>query len=579
VTERDDFTGAAGNIGPILWGLTIVCVASMSVACNAQPAKSNAAPTGPEAAAQSQPDKGSSVGPQTKVTSASSASLSGKELFARHCAACHGEKGDGQGIAARFLFPKPRDFRAGRFRLVSTANGVPTADDFNAVLLRGMPGSAMPPWAHLSEQDRAALVEELLRIRRDAVRELAIQQAKDDGEEIDEAEIAKSVRIKTTPGKVAVPPKTGEPDAVAVARGKELYIKQGCASCHGNEGRGDGQQKMVDNEGLPTRPRDFLRGIFKGSPDQLSLYRRILIGMPGTPMPSSNNLKPEQIADMVAFVRSLSDEKAREAAVLTRAKIVAHGVAAAPTGSEAAEWSAISPVKVRTVPLWWRDDAEPDLEVQAVHDGKTLALRLRWRAAAPNHATRTEAFKDAVAVELFRGPVEPFIGMGGPGAPVDIWMWDADRQDRPEIVENAYPRTVVDIYPFHEKDVGTAEFSRPGARLVNQPPVSLPAVEAGNQIAAAKGEPSGGSTLAASGPGSLTFRVPKNQSVNAMGQWKDGFWTVVMSRALVGTEGVAFAPGDKASIALAVWDGARHDRNGQKLVSIWQDLEFEPARH
>jgi hypothetical protein len=231
------------------------------------------------------------------------------------------------------------------------------------------------------------------------------------------------------------------------------------------------------------------------------------------------------------------------------------------------------------MPLWWRDDAEPGLTVQAVYDATVLSLRLRWRAAAPSHATRTEGFKDAVAIELFRGEVEPFIGMGGPDSPVDVWMWDADRQNRPATIESEYPRTVVDIYPFHEKEAGTAEFSRPGARIGNQPSISMPAVAAGNQVAAVKPETSGGSSLAAAGPGSVTFRVPSDQSVLAVGQWKGGYWTVVMSRALRGAEGVALNAGTRESIAFAVWDGARRDRDGQKLVSIWHDLQLEQDTH
>jgi hypothetical protein len=43
-------------------------------------------------------------------------------------------------------------------------------------------------------------------------------------------------------------------------------------------------------------------------------------------------------------------------------------------------------------------------------------------------------------------------------------------------------------------------------------------------------------------------------------------------------EGVALVPGQTASVALAVWDGAHRDRNGQKQVSIWQDLVLEAAR-
>ena len=49
------------------------------------------------------------------------------------------------GIAARFLYPKPRDFTSAEFRLVTTTNLVPTEDDLFQVITRGMPGSAMFP--------------------------------------------------------------------------------------------------------------------------------------------------------------------------------------------------------------------------------------------------------------------------------------------------------------------------------------------------------------------------------------------------------------------------------------------------
>ena len=32
-----------------------------------------------------------------------------------------------------------------------------------------------------------------------------------------------------------------------------------------------------------------------------------------------------------------------------------------------------------------------------------------------------------------------------------------------------------------------------------------------------------------------------------------------------------------ASIGFALWDGAARDRGGQKLVSIWHDLDLEPG--
>ena len=99
---------------------------------------------------KTQDDSAKIVKTQPKDGDSTASANMGKKLYAQHCAACHGQNGDGQGVAAAYLFPKPRDFRAGRFRLVSTTNGIPTLEDIEAVLQRGMPGSSMPPWAHLS---------------------------------------------------------------------------------------------------------------------------------------------------------------------------------------------------------------------------------------------------------------------------------------------------------------------------------------------------------------------------------------------------------------------------------------------
>ena len=47
----------------------------------------------------------------------------GREVYATYCVGCHGEKGDGSGPAARFLDPKPRDFRVGRIKFAYVASG------------------------------------------------------------------------------------------------------------------------------------------------------------------------------------------------------------------------------------------------------------------------------------------------------------------------------------------------------------------------------------------------------------------------------------------------------------------------
>ena|SRR3990172_3939576 len=167
--------------------------------------------------------------------------------------------------------------------------------------------------------------------------------------------------------------------------------------------------------------------------------------------------------------------------------------------------------------------------------------------------------------------------MGGPAAPVDVWFWDADRQAGAVAAEQSHPNAVVDVYPFSETAVDSAELNRPGARIATQPDVSMPARAAGNQIVPANDE-SGGSSLHVGGPGSVTFRIPQSQLVRAHGSWSDGRWTVVMTRPLSvasAADGVSLAPGERASVAFAVWNGSHNDRDGQKSITIWQDLILE----
>ena len=233
----------------------------------------------------------------------------GQQLFARHCVACHGERGDGKGVAATFLFPKPRDFRAGRFRLVSTNNNVPTREDLLAVLVRGMPGSSMPPWAHLDRRKSATRWS--TRCCGFAARGPAksyIKSLKEEEELTDEEiaaddvqqEIQEYVDEFTTPGDSTDVPAIGPPTVGGDCPwpGRLCQVRLHLNAMAKPDGA-TALQQMVDDEKMPTRPRDFTLGIFKGNPDPASLYRRIAYGMPGTPMPGSSGMTPEQMVDLV----------------------------------------------------------------------------------------------------------------------------------------------------------------------------------------------------------------------------------------------------------------------------------------
>jgi len=50
----------------------------------------------------------------------SHAAEGGKAVYGQHCAACHGVNGAGDGPAAVWLYPKPRHFNSGLFKIKST---------------------------------------------------------------------------------------------------------------------------------------------------------------------------------------------------------------------------------------------------------------------------------------------------------------------------------------------------------------------------------------------------------------------------------------------------------------------------
>jgi mono/diheme cytochrome c family protein len=237
------------------------------------------------------------------------AMMSGAKLYDLHCSACHGIDGNGMGQAARYLHPKPRDFRAGGFRLVSSSSRLPTLDDIASVIRRGMPGTSMRSFEELDAETRRRLAEQVMIRWRDGVREKIVRvMEEEEEEEASEQLIQQLVDLRTTATDPVVVPTIGEADSQSIARGKAIYFKQSCHTCHGDDGVGTWDTRLVDNKRRATRPRDLVHEPYKGGHEPNSIYRRILLGMPGTPHPSSENFSEEQLIDLVQFCSSLSQE-------------------------------------------------------------------------------------------------------------------------------------------------------------------------------------------------------------------------------------------------------------------------------
>ena len=490
----------------------------------------------------------------------------GLEVYAKECAVCHGPSGLGDGVASYLLYPKPRDFSQGQFRLTSVTTGLPTNEDILRTLRRGMPGSAMPSWAHLPEGDLNALVA--------VVRQLAIQgrvagmMARNKSMTPQRAlNAAQAVLAPGSP--IEVPP---EPPAAGLdfALGKATYL-QSCAACHGDDGTGKTKGDLKDASGFPVSARDFTKGVFKGSPEGLELARRIAGGMPGSPMPASS-LPPKELWSLVHYVQTLVKPGAQERVAqrqLTLNACRARPGQALPLRPDDVGWGEAQPVFVPLMPLWWRDDRVEGVNMQAVHDGRTLAVRLTWLdPRSDDLPARTEAFTDGAALQLSSDADPPFFGMGGGsagGGLVNVWHWKASWQ-----------RDLADA----SASLGSMKEAHPNVPSADADGFGNPrddtfftARAAGNPLAQPV-RPSPVETLAARGMGTLTGAGAPAQVVKGEGRWKDGHWAVVFVRPVAaGQDGeVPLERPDGVSVAFAVWDGAAGDRNGQKSVSIWHRL-------
>ena len=66
---------------------------------------------------------------------------------------------------------------------------------------------------------------------------------------------------------------------------------------------------LHDIWGNQLPPRDLHRGIYRGGRRPIDIYRRIVVGIKGTPMPgTANKLQPEQVWDLVNYVLSIPTE-------------------------------------------------------------------------------------------------------------------------------------------------------------------------------------------------------------------------------------------------------------------------------
>lgn len=491
----------------------------------------------------------------------------GQSLYEKKCAVCHGAEGRGDGPAAYLLYPKPRDFASGRFKIRSTMN-LPTDTDLFRTITNGIAGTSMPSWASLAEQDRWALVAYV-------------------------KSLSPTFQIESAGQPVTIPePPKRKPQLLAL--GKQFYKEAGCFDCHGTSGQGDGPAAptLKDEWGYPIVPYDFtIPGKMKAGSTVEDIYRTLQVGIGGTPMPSyGDSLTEEQTWALAYYTLSLArkgqTEKAPEESGTITSRFIPGDL---PLDPLAAAWSKARATRVPLRTLWIRAKTIDQVQVRSLHNGTQIAILLEWNDSIMDQGVlRSQDFRDAVAVQFPVAAVtlhgaehaEPPFTMGDAHGPVNIWHWKADWEadlQRYRDMQDRYAGMVADLYVFNRSaSPGSPVTAQVKAPTSSHDPTYLAGWGAGNPLSNPN-RPSSVEDLNAIGFGTLTSQPPEDQNVRGKGVWQDGKWRVAMVRELRSTSDrdAQFAAGQSLPVAFAVWDGAEGDRDGQKAVSVWQQLRLD----
>lgn len=481
------------------------------------------------------------------------AQLDGKGLYQFHCAVCHGENGAGDGLAAAFMYPKPRDFTLGLYKYKSSPFKTmpPTDEDLLHAIKNGLPGTAMPAWGTvLSDEQLRSLIPVVKGF--DSAGTWAPKDAPDRDFDKEGRYTGKLVsivqRIKTD----NLIPFTEE----SVAKGKRAFEKT-CAQCHGEDGRGNPapDKRLRDDWGKRIWPRDLTKPwtwrvteVADSSQETIrNIYVRLSVGIPGTPMPAHADKVSEEdrwhIANFVYTLRNYTPP-----------------LSASPV---------IRAVKV-TTPL-------PD----SVGDGAWASVPATGLLMLPNIIKGDRLFKplsDSLALRVLYNDHEIAFLLelddrthSRPGDPEAEKTQDTDLKLYPDAFAIQFPqREAHATAPVVEKPMfrhGDAKHSTTiwywNAGSVEPPMAPYLKVLNGN------------------GVDQKLHPHPADAGLTASGDWANGRWRVMFKRKLQPAEvnDVVFAEGKFIPLSFANWDGSNGEAGSKHVLSAWYWLLLPPPVH
>jgi mono/diheme cytochrome c family protein len=480
----------------------------------------------------------------------------GKKLYLKNCSQCHGEKGDGEGYAAPHLYPRPRNFTTGKFKIRTTPNGaLPMHQDLVDVIRRGMPYTSMPAWPKFSDEEVSDLAYFVTTFSPDFSNKERVPQA---------------VQLPSAPGA------TKE----SAEQGKKIFADTGCVKCHGTLGRGDGPSAptLMDDWNHPIRAADLSQSwTFRGGSSREDIFRTLSTGLNGTPMPSfADSLTPEQRWAIVDFIVSLSGTNGPGYSNLVIAKHVDDPIdlskgSASFASAAAARFAIIGQI---TEPVREFHPPTTSVTVQSIYDADSIAVLVRWHDRSAEK-TGTNGLLLPVPPEE-EEDAAPAASGGAEPAPGANPFGDAE-------VAPAAQKAPANPFEEEASPAGKAsEFSDAVAVQIPSQTLTGPRKpyfifgDGQNSVDLWFFDLAKSSPQQFTGKGSADITPNDSGEVTGVASYDQGEWSVIFKRPLRATSGAPFTQGEFLPIAFSVWDGFSRERGSKRGLSLWYSIYMEP---
>jgi len=451
----------------------------------------------------------------------------GLELYQKYCSQCHGTEGKGDGPAAQFVLPRPRILTdALRFKFRESAGGnLPLDSDIHRVIHDGIPGTSMPKFPLLSDQDHDDLVAAVKSFGEDFKDPTYVADAK----KIPDLENMKPL----------------ESNQASLDRGRQVYQDNKCWQCHGQQGRGDGPSwpDLKDPWGNVILPGDLTQpDRFRSGGTVEGIFRSITTGV--EPMPGyADSISLEDRWHLANYVRAFGPAAGKS----LDETVIAVPVDEVPAAGDDEAWRKLDDARAEdlvatfdTFPnivepprLYWATVTK--VKAQAVYTKTELALRVTWHDRSDSKGSDTATVYEDRDGAIHHGTDHP------DQLAVQFPSKSADRLKRPYF-----------LFGDNKKSVNLWWW---------------------------RGDTNAAQEMNAKGLGNLAAQATESQALQSEHAYAEGRHVLLLRRSLTTADArndAQFAPGDFVPVSFHAWDGYRGELGNRGSMTNWRWLYLEP---